>query len=77
MDKKTLAAELRECQRQRGKAPAICIENLPDDLIIESYVTCHECKTRLVDDETLKKCISEANDYQEFVALVNRYGSHS
>jgi hypothetical protein len=59
MDKHKLASELRECQRQLGQAPAFFIENLPDDLIIDAYVTCHDCQARLVDEDTLEKCISE------------------
>ncbi len=57
MDKHKLASELRECQRQLGQAPAFFIENLPDELIIDAYVTCHNCQARLVDDDTLEKCI--------------------
>ena len=73
MDMHTLASELRECQRQLGQAPPFFIENLPDDLIIDAYVTCHDCQARLVDEDTLEKCISEAKDHEEFLALVSRY----
>jgi hypothetical protein len=74
MDKHKLASELRECQRQLGQAPTFFIENFPDELIIDAYLTCHKCLTRLVDDDTLEKCISEAKDYEEFFALVNSHG---
>jgi hypothetical protein len=78
MDKHKLASELRECQRQLGQAPAFFIENLPDELIIDAYVTCHDCKARLVDDDTLEKCINETKDHEEFIALVNSHArSHS
>jgi len=73
MDKHKLASELRECQRRLGQAPAFFIENLPDELIIDAYVTCHDCQARLVDEDTLEKCISEAKDYEEFLALVNSH----
>jgi hypothetical protein len=73
MDKHTLASKLRECQRQLGQAPAFFIHNLPDDLIIDAYVTCHDCQARLVDEDTLEKCIFEAKDHEEFLALVSRY----
>jgi hypothetical protein len=78
MDKHKLANELRECQRRLGQAPAFFIENLPDELIIDAYVTCHDCQARLVDDDNLEKCVSEANDHGEFLALVNSHArSHS
>ena len=80
MDKHTLASKLRECQRQLGQAPAFFIHNLPDDLIIDAYVTCHDCQVRLVDDDTLEKFIRQAKDHEEFVALVSgqtRSHSHS
>lgn len=48
MDKHTLASELRECQRQLGQVPAFFFDTLPDDLIIDAYVTCHDCQARLV-----------------------------
>ena len=71
MDKHKLANELRECQRLLGQAPAFFIENLPDELIIDAYVTCHNCQARLVDDDTLEKCISKAKDHDGFLALVS------
>jgi hypothetical protein len=78
MDKHELASELRECQRRLGQAPAFFIENLPDELIIDAYVTCHGCQARLVDNDTLEKCISEAIDHEEFITLVNSHArSHS
>jgi hypothetical protein len=73
MDKHKLAGELRACQRRLGQASAFFIENLPDHLIIDAYVTCHDCQTRLVDDDTLEKCITEAKDYEDFLALVNSH----
>jgi hypothetical protein len=71
MDKHKLASELRECQRRLGQAPAFFIENLPDDLIIDAYVTCHDCQVRLVDDAALEKFIRLAKDHEEFLALVS------
>ena len=71
MDKHELASELRECQRRLGQAPAFFIENLPDELIIDAYVTCHDCQARLVDDATLEQFIRQAKDHDEFLALVS------
>ena len=73
MNKRTLAAQLREIQRQLGQAPAFFIESMPDDLIIAAYVTCHGCQARLVDNDTLERCVSKAANHEEFLALVDDY----
>ncbi|MBY0522776.1 MAG: hypothetical protein K2R98_05240 [Gemmataceae bacterium] len=77
MNKHELAEQLRECHRQHGAAPTHFIDLMPDDLIIEAYITCNRCQERMVDDEVLAACIAQAQDFRTFFQLIDRNARHS
>jgi hypothetical protein len=73
----TLAEQLRQELRRRTNLPRQLINCTPDPVVIESYITCSNCGTRWVDEETLPALIHRANNSEEFLDLVGELSEHS
>jgi hypothetical protein len=73
MKKRVLVKQLRKHQRKLGHAPRHVIDFLPDNLIIEAYITCSDCNGRLIDDQQLAQLIGLAKDCDHFLSLLNQH----
>lgn len=47
-------------------APACCLREVPDELIIDSRVRCVNCKERFIENDTLDTIIAQSTHYLEF-----------
>ena len=72
MQKQHLAQALRQRQYAYGVVPQQLIESLPDDAIIESYITCPECGEQQVEGAQLDLAISRAQNADHFFALCDQ-----
>jgi hypothetical protein len=61
-----LAQQLRERQYAKGLIPRELVDALPDDAIISSYITCHECGHKQLTEAQLPLAIEQARDADHF-----------
>lgn len=76
MTKTKLGKQLRQFQYRFGAVPRVIIDCLPDEKIIESYVTCSDCGVRLVSDDDLKQAIEQSQDADEFLDIISELARH-
>lgn len=69
MLKKELAQQLRQKQYDIGIIDKKRIDNIPDDEIIDCYITCSGCGEKQVDVEQLNKIIEKSSNTDEFFAM--------
>jgi hypothetical protein len=67
-----LAQELRERQYAQGIVPRELIDMLPDDAIIDSYITCSGCGQKQVNEAQLPIAIKKARNADHFIQIINR-----
>ena len=67
-----LAQQLRELQYAKGMIPREFIDALPDDAIIDSYITCSGCGAKQVTEAQLPIAIKQAKDAEHFIEIVDR-----
>ena len=72
MNKAHLATELRQRQYAKGLVPRRTIDDLSDDEIIDSYVTCSGCGRKMVTPQALREIILEAESTLEFLDLTEK-----
>jgi hypothetical protein len=61
-----LASQLRDRLRAKGLVPGMDLDAVPDEVIIESYVTCSGCGERLVSETALPGLIADARDVDDW-----------
>jgi hypothetical protein len=76
MLKKTLAQELRQRQYFLGQVPQAMVDRLGDDAMIETYITCYSCDTKLVDEQQLELAIQQAVDSEDFLNICDQLADH-
>jgi 23S rRNA-/tRNA-specific pseudouridylate synthase len=76
MTKKELSNQMRQRQINKGYVSKEIIDQLTDDNIIDAYITCSECQTKMVDIKMLKTIISKAKDFDHFWDLVQIHSTH-
>ena len=74
MKASALAQQLRERQYAQAIIPRELIDALPDDDIIDSYVTCSGCGEKVVTEAQLPIAIKKARDAAHFIQIVDRLG---
>lgn len=82
MRKHHLATELRAKQTLAGLVPDDVIASVPDDVIIDAYITCSCCGTKQVTDTAeLDRIVASVADADEFLSACDAHsfaiGSHS
>lgn len=72
MKKSDLAEELRERQRLSGYLSLDIINALPDDEIIDSYITCSCCGEKQLNENALHTAIFMAKDSETFFNICDQ-----
>jgi hypothetical protein len=72
MTKPELATKLRDRQRKTGLVPEHIIAALPEDNLINSYITCSDCGAVWIGKQELVRIISESTTVEEFLSLTQR-----
>jgi len=69
MKKSELAAQLRQRQLDQGLVPRWMVDILDDDAIIDSYVTCAECRVKQAEGAELVNFYESRYDAYTYVAV--------
>ena len=70
--KRNLATNLRQRQRLLGTVQAELIDVLPDNAIIDCYITCSCCGGKEVREDQLNEIISQSNGTSMFFSLLDQ-----
>src|SRR6185437_7451968 len=71
MNKHILAQQLRQRQVRLGYFSREFAAKIPDDVMIDCYITCHCCGQKQVEGADLNRIILEATTSDEFLDLCN------
>jgi hypothetical protein len=72
MLKSNLAKELRQRQYKLGEVPKDIIDSLPDDILIDCYITCPCCQEKQIDNPAqLERIIKESQNADDFLERCN------
>jgi hypothetical protein len=83
MTKSELAAQLRQRQREKKILPPeilAVMEQMGDDAIIDSYVTCAECGVKQAEGAELERIVAESHCAEDFFDRCNeaaKGGAHA
>ena len=72
MEKNQLAQELRQRQYGAGLVERRLIDELSDDDIIDSYITCSQCGAKQVTERNLEIAIARAKSASHFLELCDQ-----
>jgi hypothetical protein len=72
-----LAEELRQRQYAKGLVDRRIIDEISDDDLIDSYITCPDCGGKQVNEKQLEAAIREARDAEDFFALCDAFSRSS
>jgi len=72
MEKHDLAQRLRDRQRNLKRTKEEYLQIMSDDQIIDSYITCYECKTKMLDGNDLEVSIKASKDVEDFLVITER-----
>ncbi len=73
MERHALADDLRAAQIRLGQIPTEVIRELPDEVIIDSYITCSCCGEKQVEGTDLDLLIASADDTEHFFKLAGNF----
>jgi len=73
MEKKQLVEKLRERQLKLNLVSENIINSLNDDEIIDSYITCHNCKTKMLEGNDLDISIKVSKDVDDFLDKIEKF----
>jgi hypothetical protein len=76
MTAEQLASELRDRLRRQGLVEQDLLDRLPDDQVIDCYVTCSSCGHKLLSGRALASAIVEASSAEEFIAICDARHGH-
>ncbi|MFA5135511.1 MAG: hypothetical protein WC505_07035 [Patescibacteria group bacterium] len=80
MSKEALAKLLRKRLIKAGLVPTELVNRVSDDAIIDSYITCSGCHTKIVTSEELVAAVAQARSTEHFFELCDfdaRMKNHS
>lgn len=70
MTRAELGIILRDRQKKAGYLAQDMVDNIGDDIIIDSYFTCSGCGEREIPEDTLNKLISKSDTYDDLIESV-------
>ena len=73
MEKHDLAQQLRDRQRNLKLSKEDYLQILSDDQMIDSYITCHECKTKMLDGNDLEVSIKASKSAEDFLVITEKF----